>query len=212
LTALSLSLGPGWRLSPSGLVSPKNVLLSLHRKGYDSAMSDQPVTRSVLTSVLTSTLAKFHQEVIVPDIQRIVGDAVSGSEARLRNEMQGFHDSILKKLGDLETESAAIKIGLKRVEDRLELVETRLGRVEDRLEKVEARLDRVEDRLDKVGQRLDSVENALRRLEERLSRVEKQIDEIAEPQPGLRSEVQQLKAAIERLQGRIDALEQRAKR
>lgn len=171
-------------------------------------MSDQPLT----VGALTGALATFHREVILPDIQRIVGDAVSGSEARLRNEMQGFHDSILKKLGDLETESAAIKIGLKRVEDRLELVETRLGRVEDRLEKVEARLDRVEDRLDKVEQRLDSVENALRRLEERLSRVEKQIDEIAEPQPGLRSEVQQLKAAIERLQGRIDALEQRAKR
>jgi hypothetical protein len=63
--------------------------------------------------------------VIVPDIQRIVGDAVSGSEGRLRNEMQGFHDSILKKLGDLETESAAIKIGLKRVEERLDVVEVR---------------------------------------------------------------------------------------
>lgn len=154
-------------------------------------MSDQPVTRSVLTSVLTSTLAKFHQEVIVPDIQRIVGDAVSGSEGRLRNEMQGFHDSILKKLGDLETESAAIKIGLKRVEDRLD--------------KVEASLDRVEPRL-------EGVENALSRLEERLSRVEKQIDEIADPQPRLRAEVEQLKAAIERLQGRIDALERGANR
>jgi chromosome segregation ATPase len=148
-------------------------------------MSDQPVTLAVL--------AKFHRDVIVPDIQRIVGDAVSASEGRLRNEMQGFHDSILKKLGDLETESAAIKIGLKRVEERLDLVETRLGRVEDRLEKIEARLD-------------------LRRLDERLSRVEKRIDEITEPQPGLRAEVQQLKMSIESLQARIDALERRADR
>jgi len=154
-------------------------------------MSDQPVTRSILTSVLTSTLAKFHQDVILPDIERIVGDAVSGSEARLRNGMQGFHDSILKKLGDLETESAAIKIGLKRVEERLDLVEVRLGKVEDRL---------------------DGVEAALGRLEERLSRVEKRLDEIAQPQPVLRAEVQQLKASIESLQGRIDALERRAKR
>src|SRR5882672_2177961 len=110
-------------------------------------MSDQPLT----VGSLAGALAKFHREVIVPDIQRIVGDVVSGSEGRLRNEMQGFHDSILKKLGDLETESAAIKIGLKRVEERLDLVEVRLGKVEDRL---------------------DGVETALRRLEERLSRVE----------------------------------------
>jgi chromosome segregation ATPase len=146
-------------------------------------MSDQLVT----LSVLTSALAKFHAEIIAPDVRRIVQE----SEARLRNEMQGFHDSILKKLGDLETESAAIKIGLKGVEDRLE---------------------KVEGRLDKVGQRLDSVKNDLRQLDERLSRVEKRIDEIAQPQPGLRAEVQQLKTSIESLQGRIDALERRAKR
>jgi chromosome segregation ATPase len=147
-------------------------------------MSAQPLT----VGALAGALAKFHRDVIAPDIQRIVGDAVSGSEGRLRNEMQGFHDSILKKLGDLETESAAIKIGLKRVEERLDLVEVRLGKVEDRL---------------------DGVETALRRLEGRLSRVEKRIDEIAEPQPGLRAEVQQLKTSIESLQGRIDALERR---
>ena len=61
-------------------------------------MSDQPVTRSVLTSVLTSTLTKFHEDVLAPDIRRIVQE----SEARLRNDMQGFHDSIVKRLGDLE--------------------------------------------------------------------------------------------------------------
>ena len=50
-------------------------------------MSEQPIT--------LAALAKFHREVIFPDIQRIVGDAVSGSEGRLRNEMQGFHDEML---------------------------------------------------------------------------------------------------------------------
>jgi len=145
-------------------------------------MSDQPVT----LSVLTSTLAKFHQEVLAPEVRRIVQE----SESRLRNEMQGFHDSILKKLGDLEAESAAIKIGLKRVEDQL---------------------DRVEMRLDKVEERLESVRNDLRQLDERLSRVETRID-TAGPQPGLRAEVQQLKTSIQSLEGRIDALERRAKR
>src|ERR1700694_3913280 len=118
-------------------------------------MSDQLVT----LSVLTSALVKFHEEIIAPDVRRIVQE----SEGRLRNDMQGFHDSIVKRLGDLETESQAIKIGLKRVEDRLEVVALRL--------------DEVEDRLDKVEQRLHSVENDLRQLDERLSRVEKWIDE-----------------------------------
>lgn len=152
-----------------------------------------------------SVLAKFHREVIVPDIQRIVGDAVSGSEGRLRNEMQGFHDSIVKSLGDLETESVAIKLGLMRLEERIELVEVVLGKVEERLGNVELRLTKVEDRL-------DSVEKDLRRLDERLSRVEKRIDDIAEPQPTLRADVQDLKASVQKLQTRIDALEGRVDR
>ena len=146
-------------------------------------MSDQLVT----LSVLTSALAKFHEEIVGPDIRRIVQE----SEARLRNDMQGFHDSILKKLGDLETESAAIKIGLERVEDRL---------------------DKVEQRLDAVEEGLERVKKDLGQIDERLGRVEKRIEAISEPQPGLRAEVQQLKTSIETLQGRIDALERRANR
>ena len=34
-------------------------------------MSDQPLTRSVLTSVLASALVKFHEEIIAPDVRRI---------------------------------------------------------------------------------------------------------------------------------------------
>lgn len=73
-------------------------------------MSDQPVT----LSVLTSALARFHETVLAPDMRRMIEE----SETRLRVDMQGFHDSILKRLGDLETEYAAIKIGLERVEKR----------------------------------------------------------------------------------------------
>jgi chromosome segregation ATPase len=142
-------------------------------------MSDPTIPLSVLT--------KFHKDVIVPDIRRIVEE----SEGRLRNEMQGFHDSILKRLGDLETESQAIKTGLKRLEERFELVEASLGKVEERLGAVEA---------------------DLRQLEERLAGVEKRLDEIAEPQPTLRADVLDLKASVQRLQARIDALERREDR
>jgi hypothetical protein len=73
-------------------------------------MSGQPVT----PTVLTSALALFHEKVLAPDVQRMIEE----SEGRLRDDVQGFHDSILKRLGDLETEYAAIKVGLARVERR----------------------------------------------------------------------------------------------
>ena len=75
------------------------------------SMSGQPLT----VGALAGALATFHREVLLPDMQRIVGE----SEKRLRDEMNTMEDAILTRLRNLETEYAAIKIGLKRVEDRL---------------------------------------------------------------------------------------------
>ena len=75
-----------------------------------SPMSDQPVTRAVLTTAL----AQFHRELILPDVQRIVGEAIAGSERR----MQANFDAIFHKLDKLETEYAAITVALARLEAR----------------------------------------------------------------------------------------------
>jgi hypothetical protein len=45
-------------------------------------------------------LMQFHREVVVPDIERIVG----ASERRLRDEMHGLHDALLVRLDHLETD------------------------------------------------------------------------------------------------------------
>jgi hypothetical protein len=60
-----------------------------------SPMSDQPVTLAVL--------AKFHREVILPDVQRIVEE----SERRLRDEMHGLQDAVLTRLGNLGSRSSS---------------------------------------------------------------------------------------------------------
>ena len=52
-------------------------------------------------SVTFSTLVRFHQEVLRPDMERIVGDAVGAAESRLRDEMHGLLDGIdASKFGD----------------------------------------------------------------------------------------------------------------
>jgi hypothetical protein len=53
-------------------------------------MSEQPITLSVLM--------RFHREVFVPDVKRIVGEAVGG----LRDEMHTLHDSLLVRFERLE--------------------------------------------------------------------------------------------------------------
>ena len=43
-------------------------------------------------------LARFHREVLLPDVQRVVGEAVEASERRLRDEMHALFDAQARRL------------------------------------------------------------------------------------------------------------------
>ena len=53
---------------------------------------------------LVPVLAKFHREVLLPDVKRVVAEAVEASERRLRDEMQAGFDALAQRLDRLETE------------------------------------------------------------------------------------------------------------
>ena len=61
---------------------------------------------------LVQVLTKFHREVLLPDVERIVGE----SEQRLRNEMHTLFDALSREFQDLKTESHLIVAGMKRIE------------------------------------------------------------------------------------------------
>ena len=182
-------------------------------------MSEQPLTRAVLASVL----ADFHRDILGPDIKQIVGEEVGA----LRREMSTHFDAVYQRFERLESEYQALKAGLGRVEARLEQIEVRLDRVEGRLEQIEVRLDRVEGRLELVEVRLDQVEIRLEGVERRLDHLEQQVLELRtrlgrveerleesialEEKYPVRAEVQDLKARVELLHEDIRRLEERLK-
>ena len=136
-------------------------------------MSDEPLTLAVL--------AQFHRQVILPDIERIVGS----TETRLRDEIQTLHDVVLKRLDRLEIEYEMIKTGLRRVEERIEGLERRLEHLGAMVVELRTRLGRVEERLE-------------------------ELIAVEEKYP-LRTEVQDLKTRVERLHEDLRRLEQRIK-
>ena len=89
------------------------------RRGTILPMSDQPVT----VSVLTETLAAFHRDVILPDVQRVVQDILGSSVGRLRDELLGHIDGLGDKVVGLEQE---MRFGFAQADDRLKEVEARL--------------------------------------------------------------------------------------
>ena len=153
-------------------------------------MADQPLTLVVL--------AQFHRQVILPDIERIVAATVE-AEHRLRDEMHVLQDFVLKRLDRLEGEYEAIKAGLVRIEARLDGLEAKVAGVEAKVAGIEAHI------LDLQAQVLE--------LRIRLGRVEERLEELIalEERYPVRTEVQDLKARIDRLQEDIRRMDQRIK-
>src|SRR5512135_534573 len=101
---------------------------------------------------LIPILTRFHREIVLPDIERVVGNAVGDLERRLNVHF----DEIYRRLDRLEGEYHLIVAGLKRVEERLD-------RVEQRLEKTALKSE-----LLALQARVDGLQDEIRRLQERV--------------------------------------------
>lgn len=92
-----------------------------------SPMSDPPVTVSVLQKTLTKALVDFHRDVIRPDVQKIMQDAVEASERRTSHQMDG----LAHQLTNLKVE---VKVGFTQNKEQFQEVNARLDRLEERME------------------------------------------------------------------------------
>ena len=97
-----------------------------------------------VTDDILPILTKFHREIVLPDIQRIVGE----SEQRLRNEIHNAFDT----LAQLETEYQMLVAGLKRVEERLDRIEQGLDRValKAEVQDLKARVEALERKIAEI--------------------------------------------------------------
>ena len=76
---------------------------------------------------LIPVLTKFHREVVVPDIERIVGTVADGLERRLRDEIHTLFDSLAHELQALRTEYHMIVAGVEGFQHQVRMLEARLA-------------------------------------------------------------------------------------
>ena len=91
---------------------------------------------------LVTVLARFHREVLLPDVQRIVTTAVEASERRITDRMDGLFDALSKRIDRLETEYQMIVAGMKRIEERLDKMVLRSEFLE-----LKARVDQLQEQM-----------------------------------------------------------------
>jgi hypothetical protein len=110
-----------------------------------------------VTEDLVPVLAKFHREVLLPDVKRVVAEAVEASERRLRDEMHRLFDSLAGELKDLRQAYTMLSHAVARIEERLE-------RIEQSVEKMALRSELLE-----LKARVETLQAQVRVLEERLA-------------------------------------------
>jgi len=139
---------------------------------------------------ILQVLTRFHREVFLPDVQRIVDETVEKSVGALRNDMNSHFDGMYVRFDRLESEYQALRSWLGRLDERL-------ARVESEVQSLNARMGRVE-------LELQFVKSHLIALEMRVTDIEKKIDRLA-----TESELIGIRQQIVILNDRIAALETR---
>ncbi len=107
-------------------------------------MPDDPIT--------LATLTQFHREVMLPDVQRIVGEAVGELRREFGarfDEVNRHFDSVYQRFERLETEYHMLVVGLKRVEERLDkmVLKSELADLKARVDGLQEQIRVLEGRL-----------------------------------------------------------------
>jgi len=64
-------------------------------------------------------LLEFTDKVIFPRVQELISDEISREGGKLRDEILTSHDKLSSKLDKILTEQAAVTMGFRRLEERV---------------------------------------------------------------------------------------------
>lgn len=145
-------------------------------------------------------LTRFHREVALPDVQRIVDQAVG----TLRNEMNTHFDGVYVRFDRLESEYYALKSWMSRLDERLARIESEVESLNVRMDRVETEVQSLNARMGRVEAELQAVKSNLVALEMRVTDIENKVDRLATA-----TELVEIRQQIVILNDRIAALETR---
>ena len=115
--------------------------------------------REVVKPDTAETLMRFHREVVKPDMETM-REEIRGEIRSLRNEMLNGFDGVYHRIERVETELAAITIGLKRLEAQVSAIERRLSAVEDKMA-LRSELAELEEQMASLNQRITEIKKQL---------------------------------------------------
>ena len=67
---------------------------------------------------LFEVLLRFHREIALPDIERLIREPLDARISALRNEVLTNFDAVYRRFDRLEAEHASLKVAVRRLEER----------------------------------------------------------------------------------------------
>jgi hypothetical protein len=119
-------------LECGGLPPPSNVIPHELESLASPSIPRDPRTRMVDDQIYR-VLMRFHREVVVKDIERIVDERLDERLEVVREEMLGHIDAIYKRFDRLETEYHALSAAVARLEIGHHTLTESVARLENRL-------------------------------------------------------------------------------
>ena len=101
---------------------------------------------------LLQVLTRFHREVVLPDLERVVDARISP----LREEMLANFDAVFRRLDRLESEYQALSAAVERLEKRMTSIEEKIDKLALRSE-----LEELRERVVALEQRIAELESQL---------------------------------------------------
>ena len=102
---------------------------------------------------LLSVLTRFHRDVVLPDLERVVDERLEGIIQPLRDEMLSNFDAVFERLDRLESEYQVLRAAVDRLGERVERIETKIDKIALRTE-----VDELREKVLTLEQRLAELE------------------------------------------------------
>ena len=92
------------------------TLRSLDILDIDDAPREPRIVDPAFAAELVDVLTRFHRDVVIPDIERIVDARIDARITPFRDEVMTHFDTIDHRFDRLESETASLKSAVRRLE------------------------------------------------------------------------------------------------
>lgn len=124
---------------------------------------------------LIRPLTRFHREVFVPDLERIIDERFEQRLTPFIRETNANFDAVFERLDRLDDEMVALRAAVTHLEARMDGVEARLTVIERDLAALKTRVERLDEHMTAHAAEMSEQREELTNIKKRVAALERKL-------------------------------------